>query len=280
MKARYLIFILGVATIFFLAYYKDFGYYIGTELNSKQEEESPKLTKNEVAKLVKQAFSSGNNDEGLSILKKLANEGYSEAQTVLATLYLSGNIVNKDDNKALELFKMAANKNYSDAQYFLFHIYSTGSGDVQKNNEFSIEWLKKSANNKSPNAFAEYELGRLYSTGENNEISQNHGRAIALYKLASEKGHKKAQFNLANLYKDGKGVPKNFVEAMRLYKKAAEQGHVKAITNIGYLYDAGGFGVAQNLSEAYKYYLKASNLGSATAQKNMNSLCVYYPNIC
>ena len=59
------------------------------------------------------------------------------------------------------------------------------------------------------------------------------------YRLAAEQGHAKAQFNLAAMYGNGKGVPEDDKEAVKWYRLAAEQGHLSAQHKLGLMYDNG-----------------------------------------
>lgn len=53
-------------------------------------------------------------------------------------------------------------------------------------------------------------------------------RAVEWYRRAAEQGLLEAQYNLGNMYADGRGVEKDEVCAVDWYWKAAEQGSVEA----------------------------------------------------
>ena len=59
--------------------------------------------------------------------------------------------------------------------------------------------------------------------------------AIAQWRGPAENGDADAQFNLAQAYKLGKGVPTDFKLAEDLYAKAAQAGHLQAADNYGLL---------------------------------------------
>lgn len=67
----------------------------------------------------------------------------------------------------------------------------------------------------------------------------NHAKAAKLFKPLAAKGNAVAQFKLATLYYNGKGVPKNLKEAAKLYRLSAEQGHVVAQSNFATMYYRG-----------------------------------------
>lgn len=58
-------------------------------------------------------------------------------------------------------------------------------------------------------------------------------RAVASWKAPAERGDADAQFNLAQAYKLGRGVPVDLTRAADLYARAAKQGHVQAGDNYG-----------------------------------------------
>ena len=81
--------------------------------------------------------------------------------------------------------------------------------------------------------------------------------------VLAERGYDKAQYNLALMYYDGKGVPQNHAEAVKWFHKAAEQGHDKAQYDLALMYGKGE-GVPQNYVEAYAW----SNLAAASGYAN------------
>ncbi len=58
-------------------------------------------------------------------------------------------------------------------------------------------------------------------------------RAVSRWKAPAERGDADAQFNLAQAYKLGRGVPADLARATDLYARAAKQGHVQAGDNYG-----------------------------------------------
>jgi serine/threonine protein kinase len=64
-------------------------------------------------------------------------------------------------------------------------------------------------------------------------------KAFAHYLTAAEQGNARAQFNLALMYDNGKGVSQDDAKAVEWYHKAAEQGHAAAQNCLGCMYAAG-----------------------------------------
>jgi len=63
----------------------------------------------------------------------------------------------------------------------------------------------------------------------------DYAAAIREWQAAADKGDADGQFNLAQAYKLGRGVPQDLRKAETLYGKAAAQGHVQAADNYGLL---------------------------------------------
>ena len=53
----------------------------------------------------------------------------------------------------------------------------------------------------------------------------DYATALKEWRPLAEQGFAKAQFNLAQQYRRGEGVPENDVESVKWHRKAAEQGH-------------------------------------------------------
>jgi len=81
------------------------------------------------------------------------------------------------------------------------------------------------------------------------------------FSRTAEQGDIDAQYNLANRYRVGYGVPQDYGQALKWNKKAGEGGHVHAQFNVGQIYEK-GYTVPQDLSEAVKWYSKAAEQGS------------------
>jgi TPR repeat protein len=77
-----------------------------------------------------------------------------------------------------------------------------------------------------------------------------------LWGLAHQ-GNAAAQFDLAQLYRFGKGIPADLALAFGWYAKAAAQGHGYAQYNLGVMYEYGQ-GTPRDLAEARAWYGRAA----------------------
>ena len=96
----------------------------------------------------------------------------------------------------------------------------------------------------------------------------NFTEAFKYCKKAAEQGEVHAQYNLGNMYADGKGVKQDYFKAFEWYQKAAEQGNADAQCFLGFMYQYGQ-GVKQDYFKAFEWWQKAAEQGDAEAQFNL-----------
>jgi uncharacterized protein len=85
--------------------------------------------------------------------------------------------------------------------------------------------------------------------------------AVSEWRPLAEKGDADAQFNLAQAYKMGRGVPVDLAQAQAWYQKAAAKGHQQAQVNVGLLlYNSG------KRREALPWIRKGVELGDPRSQ--------------
>lgn len=89
----------------------------------------------------------------------------------------------------------------------------------------------------------------------------NYDAAIREWKVPAEKGDADAQFNLAQAYKLGRGVPQDMTRAEKLFEQAAAKGHLQAADNYGLLLFQRG-----ERQKAMPFVEAAANRGDARAQ--------------
>ena len=110
----------------------------------------------------------------------------------------------------------------ADAQEKLGYMYSLGGGVPQDTIEATNWWLRAA---EQGNATAQWELGLTYSCGEVS-APRNYGKAVKWFRLASEQGLPVAQNSLGEMYRDGNGVPKDYVLAYMWFNLAAAKGNI------------------------------------------------------
>jgi len=105
-----------------------------------------------------------------------------------------------------------------------------------------------------------YQKGEAYFQGKNG-YTRDFYQAFNWFRIASEQGHREAQYRLACMYAQGLGVEKNFQEAVLWLHKAAEQGHAEAAFDLGGYYDD----EMDNPVEAVKWFRAAAEQGHTDA---------------
>jgi localization factor PodJL len=116
---------------------------------------------------------------------------------------------------------------------------------------------------------AEYEIAQRYAEGRG--VPQNLAEAADWFDRAAAQGSVPAQFRLGSFYEKGFGVKKDLDAARRLYSAAAEAGNAKAMHNLAVLYAEGVDGKPDYLNAA-KWFRKAADYGLSDSQYNLGIL--------
>lgn len=154
--------------------------------------------------------------DALKALEAAADAGQPIALWRLGTMYESGQGVTKDDVRAFGYFSRIANENASTspssleadiiAQSFVKvgEYYRAGLPDagIPKDSQHSVALLMHAATYFA-DAEAQYEIGRLYLSGES--LAQSAIQGARWLSLAARKGHIPAQATLGDLLFNGSG---------------------------------------------------------------------------
>ncbi|MEN8259794.1 MAG: caspase family protein [Pseudomonadota bacterium] len=92
----------------------------------------------------------------------------------------------------------------------------------------------------------------------------NRDTALKVWLACAERGDKIAQNYVGEIYEKGWGVGPDYAKAAEWYKKAAFQGYARARSNLAFLYEQGR-GVPKNPQEALKLYREAMGLRETIA---------------
>ena len=163
----------------------------------------------------------------------------------------------------------AANSGNPTAQYELGRMYCTGEG-VALDDEKAADWFRKSA--EQGDAYAQNAIGLGYLNGQG--VAKNYEKAVDWFRKSAEQGNRMGQSYLADMYLNGHGVAKDDEIAARWYRMSAEQGFVAAQFAIAGMYED-GIGVAMNDEKAADWYRKAAEQGDADAQYQIGAHYLY-----
>jgi TPR repeat protein len=201
-------------------------------------------------------------------MHKAAEQGNHDSVWALSGVYLSGDGVTESDVEAsfwIELYAL------------LLQIdgYRTRSDDEQTRQYLSSKLSQEelAAINQRVagwlsravlgNPESQFNLGNMYYQGRS--VPQNYPQAAAWFRKAADQAYAPAEFNLGWLYHLGRGVDQNDIEASVWFLKAATLGLTDAQINLGIFYSRGN-GVSQNYAEAY-YWLNLAASTSAGADR-------------
>lgn len=117
---------------------------------------------------------------------------------------------------------------------------------LQVSPDTSFDYLRKSA--EQGNIQAQYELASRYARS----VPSNLEEAARWFEIAARQGHTVAQFNLRQMYNEGRGVKQDYGKALAWLRKAADQGHPLAQLQVGTMC-AAGTGIEKDSVEGYKW---------------------------
>ena len=173
--------------------------------------------------------------EALKNLQEMAEQGNSEAQFNLGSIYENGIGAPQDTGEAVKWYRKAVESRHTDALRNLNRMAQQGHGDAQLT------------------------LVNMYENGIG--VKKNYAEMIRWYRKLAEQGHADAQYKLGEVYEHGRGVQKDYTEAINWYKKASKHGHAQAkasLTDLELL-KAASEGDADAQYELGKMYLKSKD---------------------
>ncbi|HET9902396.1 MAG TPA: tetratricopeptide repeat protein [Xanthobacteraceae bacterium] len=157
-----------------------------------------------------QALRAGDTKKGITALEYAAERGHTAAQWKLGRIYAEGDGVARDDLRAFEYFSRVANAHAED------------NPEAPQSRYVA-------------NAFVA--LGNYYLGGiPNSPVKADPGRAREMYAYAASYfGDPDAQYNLARMYLEGRGISKDPRQAARWLGLAAHKGHYQAQAMLGHM---------------------------------------------
>jgi len=152
------------------------------------------------ARFAMQAIYRNDVRSALDLLQKDAGKRCAMSDYWLAYIYLQAPAPVRDTVKGSVLMEQSAANGYPEAMYSMGFIYANGLGG-KKDEGLARQWLVKAGKAGVPAAHTV--LGTL------DEKANNLAQAATYYQQAAEAGEPVAMYNLALLYRDGRGVTKN-----------------------------------------------------------------------
>ncbi len=131
-----------------------------------------------------------------------------------------------------------------------------------------VRYIRQAAENGLPSA--QYRLAKLYENGRG-VGSKDLAEARRWTERAANAGHRKAMHNLGIYYAEGRGASQDFEQAARWFEEAALLGATDSQYNLAVLYEQ-GLGVPLSLPDAYAWYAIAGRSGDGDAALRADSV--------
>ncbi len=170
--------------------------------------------------------------------------------------------VKQNARKAHEYYETAANGGCSEAQFKVGLYYEYGRCGFPQNIAEAIRWYVKAADNPNESLEALVNLGILYETGIDGEVS--HEKALNYYNRAADKGSGDAQYRLSLVFRSETNGLKDLTKADDLLRRASNNGSAEAANDLAMKFEEEG-----NDKEAIRLYTLASGRGLKEAHFNL-----------
>lgn len=194
--------------------------------------------------------------------KRIADDpNDTAAMTLLGELYSAGLGVAQDWAKAAEWYRLAAGRGDPRATFALAMLKIDGKG-VPRDPAEARKLLESSAESVPA---AAYSLGVLLLQ-ENKPDSDR--RAFTLFRSAAEDNDPDAEYALAILFRDGRGVGRDIAQAAVWMGRAARDRNISAQVEFGVML-FNGEGVRKDEAAGAKMFLAAAEQGNPIAQNRL-----------
>ena len=189
----------------------------------------------------KNATENKNYQLAVALLEPLVHRGYPAAQYHLATMYNEGLGVQENQQSADFLYTFAAKQGHPEAQFELARKITEDCETKCPNIQTAIKYYTNAAN--SGIDIASEELARIYLEGVG--VPKDSELAIKWISKAAEANLVKSQRVLGELYYYGRIIERNFEKAFYWIEKAALGGDPRAAFQVGTMY-MNGVGVEKD----------------------------------
>ncbi len=191
-----------------------------------------------------------------SLYQEAADLGSPKAKMRLSTMYRRGTGVKKDEHKAFLLAQEAAELDYAPAQAALGAFYRDGMG-VQKDPVQSDRWIEKAAENGHIMAMVMSAQNLL----KRKDDPQAGEKAEAYIERVRNEASPQEIYSIGYSYAHGLRLPRDTEKAMQWAQLGAEKGEVNAMYLLGECY-----WTQRKFAKALEWFEKAAGKGLEAAQ--------------
>jgi len=219
---------------------------------------------------------------GLRRRTEAAEDGDDDARRKLAEDYKYGrNGATLDIKIAVRWYELLADDGDESAEKELLDIVLEHGEEKLSSIGMAAMLCRQAAKKGDPRAKSKLE--KMYQRGEGKpEIVRRPGRRgsgpakqsvlVEWFDALAESGGARAQKILADKYRYGAGIPRDYQKAAKLYEKLARKGDARAHRKLAEMYER-ALGVEQNYIKARGLYEEAANRGEVFAWAAMGKFC-------
>ena len=193
----------------------------------------------------------------------------------IGKLYSFGYGVEQDYGKAAKWYEKADENPF--ALYSLGVLYHRGQGVEQDEEKAFALFMKAATHSTNPNAYAQYELGKMYQDGIGTAVSPGdsaqwyHKAYQGFLRIEQNMADDKLYYRLGQMNLTGKGTEVNLSKAGKYFEKAAELDNPDAMFGLGKLYLNSEY-ENYDVSKAVEHLLKAAKSRHSQAQYLLGKL--------
>ncbi len=170
--------------------------------------------------------------EDIPPLIQKAQNGDRSSQVLLWLAYSGGHGVPKDAKQGVPYLRQAAEQGSTEGQWVLSTLYEFGHAGLPVDHAESFKWALKAA--QSGHMIAQHNVASAYTRGAG--VEQNFQQALYWYTRAAEQGFAHSEWSLGEIYLHGQGVPANRDEALKWLSKSLVQGHAPTMLTLAEMY--------------------------------------------
>lgn len=193
-----------------------------------------------------------------------AESGEADAQNEAGLMYLYGEGLPQDEEKALYWFHRAAAQGHADAQFNLGEYHFVWELDYKE----AVAWYRKAAEQGHPGAQCALAFAYLDGGGG---LPADRVQAMALMLRSAEQGYIQAMLEMGRRHYEGDGVPRDHVRSAYWYRRAADQDDPDGQYQLGNACYRGE-GVEMDKGLAAEWYRKAADQGNPLAMFNLGAM--------
>lgn len=205
-------------------------------------------------------------ERAIAIYQTYSSEGMGSATARLGDLFRDGEHRPLDYSRAYQFYQLAWQQDFDRAELRMAKLTGLGLGVPQDINAAKIIYHRFALRGDAAGSFGYAQMLELEAKGQPFPPA-----AVNWYKSAAAVKYRPAQLRYADVLLNGLGMNADITSGLNLLNDMNDEGVAKAATELGDLYREGLL-VESNHRDSEKYYIRAVELGSAPANLRLAEL--------